>query len=121
MKASGIVIDAKKREVREVEVDSENWRAIAGVLGCDYFTIAESLPNGDALFVDDEGWLKANADGFGFGEAIFAGSGFVLGSDEDGETVNAKTDVEAVRKAVRWVPLTSEMQEKALEWDVMFI
>ena len=92
-----IKIDAYERTVTEVQINEEDHEEISRAIGCDLFCVGTYLPNGDALMVDDEGWLKQDVTkGFslrGFGEGIFAGNGLIVGSDEEGGTVDTKTQL----------------------------
>ena len=92
-----IKIDAYERTVTEVQISEEDYKEIPRAIGCDLFCVGTYLPNGDALMVDDEGWLREEATkGFslrGFGEGIFAGNGLIVGSDDEGGTDDVKTEL----------------------------
>lgn len=107
-----ILIDAKNREVREVEYDGKLSSAYK-LLGCDLVDVV-GLPNLDSgegdschdMFVDDEGLLKGEDDddapffimrnGW-----MFAGSGLILGGpDEDGNSMPARLSADDVRPHV---------------------
>ena len=94
-----IKIDAKKQEVYEVECEGSLGDLQRGA-DCDCITSAGCLPNGDTLYVDDEGLLK-NPERFFFNSDFYpeplAGSGIVAGSDKEGNTVGAKSTLEIIR------------------------
>ena len=72
-----------------------------------YLEIAVAIENGDVIFVDEEGRLKGPVAGWfavkGASQA-FAGNGVVIGSDGDGDgnTVAAKTSIEALELLISW-------------------
>ena len=109
-----ILIDADRQTVEEFEMDPEDWRAITRALGCEMMTIGASLPNRDDLFVDDEGWLTGKAHGFSIAGNVFAGSGVVLGHDDEGGSANARSSVAALARVVEWEELTEDMRHRAL-------
>lgn len=89
-----IVIDVEKKEFRESPVSTlEDMQKIVG----GYICLAGRLPNGDEIYVDDDGRLKAQIGGFittGM-RMPMVGNGFIIGAvDDDGEN----TDVEATVK-----------------------
>ena len=87
-----LLVDSAKQEIREVEYESTEAKGttlqqhIGG-----YIETAYAWPNGDILFVDEEGLFKAQKHFFRIGERPdqpFAGHGIVVGPerlDEDGE------------------------------------
>lgn len=80
-------VDSVQREVREVEYNGD-WRTIAPLLGCQYFTVVQLNQERDTIFVDDEGLLHDPKTFFvikGF-EQPLAGNGLVLGCNEDGDS-----------------------------------
>ena len=103
----GILINSNDRTVSEVEYDG-NWRSIGPTIGCELFTVVSGLPEGDDLYVDDEGLLRANEKTTFFRlpwyPAPLAGSGLVLGFDpETGDTVAARGSVEEYRSRVSFM------------------
>jgi hypothetical protein len=94
----GILIDAVNREVKEVEISGleDMQKAVDG-----YITIGVDFGD-DTLFVDDEGLLKGPEHFFVYEGAHqpFAGSGLILGTDQDGESVDTTMTVEQVRASV---------------------
>jgi hypothetical protein len=87
------LIDVAAREVRLVEYETtEDLRALLG----GYLELACSLPNGDTLYVDDEGLRKAQSNFFLFElrtDQPLAGNGLLVGPeriDDDGNYLGAE-------------------------------
>ena len=85
-----ILIDSAAREVRAVEIPdnhiTERLRELIGGWICH----AATLPNGDTLYVDDEGLLKASTTFFQFkgrDDQPLAGNGVLVGR----ERINPRT------------------------------
>lgn len=88
-----IFINVTKREISEVVLDDtiilkELQRYVGG-----YIERALELPNGDDLFVDEEGLLKSPEYFFMHeaGHQPFAGNGIIVGHDKEGETIAARS------------------------------
>lgn len=99
-----ILIDPFTQTIEEVDY-SGDYKDIYGLIECDLFTTVY-LPNtsDDTLFVDDEGLYVENQrffkiDGF---EQPLAGRGLLLGTDEEGESVDCMSTVEEVKAIVSW-------------------
>jgi hypothetical protein len=90
----GILIDAKNRRIVDVEVG--DFRDIQAKIGCSMFTTAGVLPNGDSVFVDDEGLINGTEEFF-YNPDIYphplAGNAVILGCDEMGESVDVKSRI----------------------------
>ena len=104
-----ILIDPFACTVTEVEHDASDYRHIYTLLShesmpVDCFTCAYSdrLQPGEAIYVDDNGLLKP-CDRFfvfaGYPDPL-AGKGLILGSDEDGETAAATSDLDSIRARI---------------------
>ena len=82
-----VLIDAVNRKVEDVQIEptlAEYYRLI----DCDCVAIGESFPNGDVLFVDDNGLLKSPKHFFKLtanGQA-FAGNGLILGEEVEDDS-----------------------------------
>jgi hypothetical protein len=104
MKVKAILIDAVNRSVSLVKIEPK-LEEYYKLIDCDLMQIALEFPNRDTIMVDEEGLLKeakyffTHKDGY----QPFAGNGLVLGTDREGETVDVKTSVEDVRKAVKFM------------------
>lgn len=98
-----IVIDTARQEVRETVITCDSLSFMQGVVGGSV-EAAHSLPNGDTLFVNEEGMLD-DRPFFDYSGAHqpFAGSAVLVGMDREGETVGAKTAFPIVKAAVRFL------------------
>jgi len=122
VKHKAILIDVHDFSVTEIEVDQDNLQDIYDALGCDLFDCV-TLPNGDAIYIDDEGLLK-NPDRFfaliGY-TSILAGNGLIMGVDDEGASIAPKLDITSdafmpaffVRGAEGWVHRVSAAPIKA--------
>lgn len=100
----GYKIDVVKKEVIEVELSSD-YRDIYKIVDCEIFSCPLIYENGDSLFCDDEGLLKP-MHGFFLLENYpqpIAGNGLILGSNEEGESEDAKTDFETIKSQVKFM------------------
>lgn len=122
MKNKAYKIDAYANRIDEVTVGE--YTDIYLHIGCDTFTIADQLPNGDTLYVDDEGYLNASVTrGFFWNGSFFAGCGLLLGSNDEGESVDVKTSELDVAESTNFPPQDFEiddaLRERALNsWSV---
>ena len=89
-----ILIDPAKQTVTEVDYDGD-YQSIYKLTDCTTFTVPFVLENEDSLYVDDEGLWGAThffrIEGY---PDPLAGRGLILGTDEDGKSVAAKSDIE---------------------------
>ena len=104
------LIDPENRSVTEVMVKDHN--CINRHIGSEIFCIGSHLPDGDAVFVDDEGLLHEGSTQHFFqldgrkiessNPQMLAGKAVVVGSNVEGETRDVKTDMEELFNAVKW-------------------
>ena len=99
-----ILIDPFTQTIEEVDY-SGDYKDIYSLIECDLFTTVY-LPNtsDDTLFVDDEGLYVENQRFFkieGY-EQPLAGRGLLLGTDEEGESIDCMSTVEEVKAIVSW-------------------
>lgn len=100
-----ILIDPFEKTVTEVDHNG-NYRQIYTLLShpehrVDCFTVVQ-IENDDAIFVDDEGLLKDPKHFFvwrGYPQPL-AGKGLILGTNDEGDSVDAVISVEDVKKRV---------------------
>lgn len=100
-----ILIDPFDETVTEVEHNGD-YRHIYTLLShpehkVDCFTIVQ-ITQGDAIFVDDEGLLKDPKHFFvwkGYPQPL-AGKGLILGTNDEGDSVDVVTTVDEVKKRV---------------------
>jgi len=100
-----ILIDVKTQEVKEVEYDN-TLQNIYDLIDCRAFDIVR-IDDANDIFVDDEGLLKDNLYFEYSGKeriAQLAGSGLVLGYNQEGETIATTLTVEDVKGKVRFLP-----------------
>ena len=112
-----ILIDAVKREVREVEYNG-TLENIYDLVGCDIVEAPRVEDNGDAVYVDEEGLLKPQQNFFvydGYPQPL-AGNGLLLGVNGRGESISPKTSIETVRRKVKFMNL-GEVREWAATHD----
>jgi hypothetical protein len=94
-----ILIDSHRQLVMEVPVTG--LKEIYAHLGCDLIDkgLEFETPWGiETLYIDDEGLLKDETEFFevlGTGRG-FAGSGLIVGTDEDGESTDCRLSVDSV-------------------------
>lgn len=100
-----IKIDSTNNTISEIEI-SKDYREISRNIGCDLFCVGRTLPNGDTLYVDDEGWLNSNVTrAFGFDGNILAGNGLILGCNRNtGDSISVKSSLEQIKKMVEFPP-----------------
>lgn len=103
-----IFINSKEKSVHYVELSSNSESRIAEMhdrIECKCFTAGASYPNGDVLFVDDEGLLTLTEESMFFrldSFQVLAGNGLIVGPEkefDDGTyTVeNVQTPIENIK------------------------
>jgi hypothetical protein len=101
--AKAILIDAYTREVKQVEVGglSDMQKAVQG-----YIESAGCSPNGDTLFVNEEGLLQDPTHFFMLEKLRpmpLAGNGLLVGGEtQDGELTDVHATVEDVQTQVKF-------------------
>jgi hypothetical protein len=90
-----IKIDAINQEVKEIDFEG-NFQDIQREIDVDCFTVVP-MDNGDALYVDDEGllngtfmFMEIEIDGY---VRFLAGNGLILGTDDEGESSDALSEI----------------------------
>lgn len=104
-----ILINTRKRTVSEIQVENA-YPDINKAIGCSTITVGTEWEEGgkrDTLFVDDEGLLVSGNPCFRIegGHQPFAGCGVILGTNDEGESVDASLTVDEVRDMVVWTNL----------------
>ncbi len=91
-----ILLDAANGRI--TEASPKDWSEYKDLIGhgCDLFTVACYLPNGDALLIDDEGLLKniGHAIKVPWYPAPLMGNGLIVGTGPDGETADCKSEAD---------------------------
>lgn len=81
----------------ELSPGGDELEQIYKLLDCELITSVQ-LPNGDAIFVDDEGLFKGHTGCFivrGHPEPL-TGKGLVIGTDRQGNSADAKASLQAL-------------------------
>lgn len=102
-----IFIDSTARTIEEIELpegEAEHLAELQKRVG-GYIELATQFPNGDTLFVDEEGLFKENQQFFVIigGHQPFAGNGVIVGPEVDERQSPAKTQLITIRNSVRFV------------------
>lgn len=113
-KIKAIRIDSANRRFHEVELDQSDTDAICGFVGCSMFDVVR-VENRDVIFVDDEGLLTANEDTHFFTvgkyDGILVGNGLVVGTDDEGESVDAETTIEWLENNISFGKMVKHNEE----------
>ena len=92
------LIDTPNKQIVEVDYNGD-YRTIKEHIRADLFTTV-MLGSGDCLFVDDEGLINDNPHGWikleGYAQPL-RGYGLVLGTDEEGESIEPSATLEELR------------------------
>jgi hypothetical protein len=113
-----VLIDVVAQTITEVQVGhySDIYKHIGNQ--CETFAVPVQFENGDSIFVDDEGLLKEVHGGFFMKDWNYplCGNAVILGQDDEGESVDYKSDIEDIKKGVIFVSkaYAEAWQEKAL-------
>jgi len=103
----GILIDPWEKRVSSIEVD-KGLGALYDAMDCSCVTTPISFENRDSLFMDDEGRFRDNA----FWEFEdprgqvwqFVGKGLILGTDEEGDSESARSELEDIKERCTFTP-----------------
>lgn len=105
-------IDTVKQEVYEVDVatysegNDNQLNAIYRLMECNMIEVGVRLPNGDFIYVDEEGRLREQTLGYfslAGGEAL-CGHGLVFFAGPEGEDFSPVTPIEDIRRLVQFFP-----------------
>lgn len=109
-----IIIDAKNREIREETIPEDRLKFLQECVE-GYIERAITLPNGDDVFVNEEGLLISFDYGFYIrgGHQIFAGNGVVVGDDD----VELSSSVEQIND---WVVFAKKRDTKKVMDQIQF-
>lgn len=104
-----ILIDPENKRVTEVQIpggDETTGAAINKLIGSDLFCSGHYFDNNDTIYCDDEGLLGEELPmmfRIGMEGQPIPGKGLVVGADEGGNSVDAKTSVGEITEKVRWM------------------
>ena len=115
-----ILIDVKTQEIKEVEHDGK-LQNIYDLIDCRTIDIVR-IDDVNGIFVDDEGLLKDNLYfEYSGSENVFklAGSGLILGVDDEGNSISPTLTVEDVKSKVNFLPegFKVEPYMEVTAWD----
>ena len=100
-----ILIDPEKETVTEVQMEN-GLKAIYEMLDCKIFCVPMNYENKDAMYSDDESWLRyeGTEKGFMFPTWTYPiiGKSLIIGTDDEGESVDAKSKVTDFTETVIW-------------------
>ena len=111
-----VVIDSEKKEVYEAHIGTD-FREIYPLIGngCTTFCCPVAMPNGDMMFADDEALLHEEIKGAFImkdWDYPICGNVVLINSDEEGESVDALSDIEDLKSQIYWVS-----PENAYRWQ----
>lgn len=100
----GILIDPFRKTVIVVDVES-GIEAIYNAIQADTFAVISMKDTKDAAYLDDDGLFKENQEFFAFGNYPhpLGGRALILGTNDEGRSVDAKSSLAEVFTAVRWL------------------
>lgn len=93
----GILIDAYKQEVREVEYDG--LQDIYALTACGCVDVIH-LRNDDAVYVDDEGLINGTEVAFSIEGRVLMGNGLVCSTDDEGDDAPPKSTLAEINAKV---------------------
>lgn len=102
------LVDVKNETVTEVQVD-DTVEAYNRLIGSSCYTGGPRLRNRDGFLVDDEGLLKLTPQSKfftfkGYPQPL-VGNGLLLGCASNGHTRDVKSDIDEIRKDVKFFNL----------------
>lgn len=98
-------IDVVNQTVTSIMIDDINEIYTQIGNGCNLFCCPVEFENGDTLFADDESLLRENVEGcFLMDNWSYAivGNAIILGTDEEGDSVDCKSSPKDVYKEIIW-------------------
>lgn len=99
-----ILINPELKQVTEIEVGGD-YKEIYKVISCDTFSCPVTYDNNDCLYCDDEGLFKPQKGGIIMKNWYYPilGKILILGTNEDGESADAKTDIRFFENQITWL------------------
>lgn len=99
-----IHIDVDKGTVNYVEIDEDDVQQYYKLIGCTCMEVAyvRLLEPYDVVYVDEEGLLKGPVNYFWLKghQQPFAGSGLIVGTNEEGVSCDVTTDIHRIRRNI---------------------
>lgn len=108
------VIDPEARTITQSDAYTD-YKSIYQLIGADCFDAVGFSPDGDTAYVDDEGLLKPNHffEIQGYPNPL-AGKACILGTNEEGDSVEPKITLEELQRMVTWVTPVKMLGELVL-------
>lgn len=101
-----LLVDPENRFISTIIIGDDDYQHIRQVIGCQSLAVARTLYNGDAVFVDEGVLLDTKPRHLfrlpGQRQAI-AGRAVIVGTDPLGESVDASTSEQTLRRAVSFL------------------
>ena len=104
------LIDPYALDITEVQYNGD-YKTIYKLIDADIFTCVTFNEEEDTIFIDDEGMINGKEQAFfrvvgtPSGDSYpLVGKGLVLGTNEDGESVEPKVTLEKLRKQIQFIP-----------------
>lgn len=100
-----IKIDVANQTISQVSIQdyTEIYNQIGN--GCNLFCCPIQYPNNDVLYCDDEALLRDDLQGcFSFPDFNYpiVGNAIILGSDDEGDSQDAKTEIFELQNKIIW-------------------
>lgn len=106
-----ILIDATNQTITEVAINkAEALKDYYKLMDCRTITTGTYLPNGDCIYVDDEGLFGGDGSFFEVKGAHqpFAGNAVIVGTNNaTGNTISAKSKLEDVKALISFVDINT--------------
>ena len=113
-----IKINVEKKTIEEIEI-SDGINSISKEIGnhCQYFCCPFIFDNMDSIYADDEALLRIDDIQGGFKMENWAypiiGNAIVLGTDDEGDSINYKSDINEFRSKIIFVD-----EKESKEWGI---
>lgn len=104
-KVRAIFINSSKKTTEVISFEMDDYKSIAKAIGCEIISVCHTFNNKDSIFIDDEGLLKEVNSGFILDNwrHPVAGNALILGTDDEGESVDAVTSIQYINKCLHFV------------------
>ena len=111
----GFMIDPVTRTIVRLDYGGD-YREITAALGCSLFDVARFNEHRDVAYIDDEGLLKNPMHFFAVNGYLqpLAGRGWILGTDEAGDSVTPTVDMKWLRANVLFYQILGSFSTKVL-------
>lgn len=105
-----IKIDSGNKTITLIDLDKglqPIYDAIGNGCGC--FTCPIEFENGDVMYVDDEGLYNTFEGGIMMPDWAYpiVGNVLIVGTDDEGNTVDCNTTVEEITPLIQWIDKSS--------------